>query len=88
MLHPVPDPNQPNVYFFLSIYLYTCLSIYLCIYLGLPRWLSGKESACNVGDASSILGSRRFPGEGTETHSSILVWESHGQRCQVAAEEE
>ena len=35
MLHPDPDPNQPNVYSFLSIYLYTCLSIYLSIW-GFP----------------------------------------------------
>ena len=28
-----------------------------------PWQLSGKESACNTGDAGSILGSR-FPGEG------------------------
>ena len=33
-------------------------------YLELPRWLSSKESACNGGDASSILGLGRFPGAG------------------------
>ena len=32
--------------------------------MGLPWWLSGKESACNAGDASSIPGSGRSPGEG------------------------
>ena len=32
--------------------------------LGLPRWLSGKESACNAGDASLIPGLGRSPGEG------------------------
>ena len=31
---------------------------------GLPRWLSGKESACTVRDVGSIPGSRRSPGEG------------------------
>ena len=31
---------------------------------GLPRWLSGKESACNAGDARSIPGLGRSPGEG------------------------
>ena len=31
---------------------------------GLPRWLSGKESACNAGDTGSILRSGRSPGEG------------------------
>ena len=29
-----------------------------------PWWLSGKELACNAGDAGSIPGSGRFPGEG------------------------
>ena len=32
--------------------------------LGLPRWLSGKESACNARDPGSIPGSGRSPGEG------------------------
>ena len=30
----------------------------------LPWWLSGKESACNVGDVGSIPGLGRSPGEG------------------------
>ena len=37
----------------------------MCLVLGLPRWLSGKESACNAEDAGSIPGSARSPGEGT-----------------------
>ena len=43
---------------------------------GLPRWLSGKESPSNVGDAGDmglIPGSRSSP-EGMATHSSILAW--------------
>jgi len=35
--------------------------------LGLPRWLSGKESSCNAGDSrdiDSIPGLGRFLGEG------------------------
>ena len=32
--------------------------------LGLPWWLRGKESTCSAGDADSICGSGRFPGEG------------------------
>ena len=32
--------------------------------LGLPRGLSGKESACNAGDPGSIPGSGRSTGEG------------------------
>ena len=31
---------------------------------GLPRWLSGKESTCNVRDAGSVPESGRSPGEG------------------------
>jgi len=34
---------------------------------GLPWRLSGKESACNVGDASLIPGLGRPPGEGNGT---------------------
>ena len=37
------------------------------VFLGLPGWLSYKESACNGGnieDAGSILGSGRSPGGG------------------------
>ena len=30
----------------------------------LPWWLSGKESKCQAGDADSIPGLRRLPGEG------------------------
>ena len=32
--------------------------------LGLPLWLCGKESTCNVGDLGSIPGLGRSPGEG------------------------
>ena len=32
--------------------------------VGLPRWLSGKESTCDAGDAGLIPGSGRSPGEG------------------------
>ena len=40
----------------------------------LPWWLSGKESACNAGDAGSVPGSGRSPGGGHGNHSSILAW--------------
>ena len=32
--------------------------------LGLPRWLSAKESSCSAGDMGSIPGSGRSPGKG------------------------
>ena len=44
---------------------------------GLPRWLSGKESACSAGDAGDmglIPGSGRSLQKGMATHSSILAW--------------
>ena len=31
---------------------------------GLPRWHSGKESACQAGDSDSVSGSGRSPGKG------------------------
>ena len=33
---------------------------------GLPRWLRGKESACNAENADLIPGSGRSPGEGND----------------------
>ena len=45
--------------------------------MGLPWWLSGKESACNAGfagDSGSIPGQKDPLEEGTATHSSILAW--------------
>ena len=44
-----------------------CVSICFAnkiIYTMLPWWLSGRESACNVGDPGSIPGLGRSPGEG------------------------
>ena len=32
--------------------------------MGLPRWLSDKESACQEEDMGSITGLERCPGEG------------------------
>ena len=43
----------------------------------LPRWQSGKESACNAGDirgTGSISGSERPLEEHMATHSSNLAW--------------
>ena len=41
--------------------------------VGLPRWLSSKESACNGGDTGSSLGPEDPLEEGMATHSSILA---------------
>ena len=43
--------------------------------LGLPRWLSGKESACNAGDMGSIPGLEISPGGG---HGSPLPYSCLG----------
>ena len=52
--------------------------------VGLPWWLSGKESACNAGateDIGSIPGSERSPGEGHGNITPVfLPGASHGQR--------
>ena len=50
--------------------------------MGLPQWLSSKESSCNTGDAGdagSIPGSGNPLEEGMATHFSILPGESQGQ---------
>ena len=50
--------------------------------MGLPWWLSGKESACNAGatgDVGSIPGSGRSPGGGQPT-PVFLPGKSHEQR--------
>ena len=54
--------------------------------MGLPRWCSGKESACNAGDkrdVGSIPGSGRSPGVGN-TAPVFLPRKFHGQRSLVS----
>ena len=43
--------------------------------LGLPRWLSGKESACNAGDTGLIPGLGGSLEKEMKTHSSIFPWD-------------
>ena len=53
------------------------------IVTGLLQWVSGNESASNAGvpgDTASILGLEDILEESMATHSSILDWESHGQK--------
>ena len=52
------------------------------IFGGLPRWLSGKESACNAEDMSSIPEWGRSPGE-ENGNPVFLPGGSHGQRSLV-----
>jgi len=53
-----------------------CRSLYCTcnLYNGFPRWLNGKESACNAGDLGSIPGSGRSPegGNGNPLQDSCL----------------
>ena len=39
-----------------------CVCVCVCVYVGLPWWLSGKESSCNAGDPGSTPELRRSPG--------------------------
>ena len=50
-----------------------CLPVKCCSSY-VPGGPDGKESACNLGDPGSILGSRRSPKKGKATHSSTLAW--------------
>ena len=61
------------MYVCICMYIY----IYIYIYIGLPQWLSGKESACNTGDIrdmGSIPGSGRSPGRDHGNPLHILAW--------------
>ena len=49
------------LFFTVAVFLILLLSYYVC---GLPRWLSGKESASNAGHKGSIPGMGRVPGVG------------------------
>ena len=47
------------------------------MYMGLSRWLSGKEPTCHardVKDTGLIPGSGRSLEKGMAAHSSILAW--------------
>ena len=51
--------------------------------MGLPRWLSGKESACQAGDKGLIPESGRSPREGNGNPLVFLPGKSYGQRSLV-----
>ena len=42
--------------------------------IGLPWWVSGKESTCQIGDIGLIPGLGRSPEKEVATLSSILAW--------------
>ena len=65
------------------VYVYIRIHIHMHVY-GLPWWLSGKESTCQAGDAGSIPGSGRSPGEGKwQATPALLPGKSHGQMTLV-----
>ena len=47
----------------------------ICKLHKLPRWLCGKESACQSGDMGSTPGSGSSHGEEKANPSSVLAWE-------------
>ena len=51
--------------------------------MGLPWWLSAKESPANAGDGVGSLGQEDPLEKEMATCSSILAGESHGQRSLV-----
>ena len=53
--------------------------------MGLPPWLSGKESACNEEDAGLIPGLGRFPWrKAWQSTPVFLPGEFHGKRSLVS----
>ena len=61
--HTHTHTHTPHICILRSILL-GILSMYVCVCRGLPWWLSGKESACNARDMSSVPELGRSPGEG------------------------
>ena len=69
-------------FYFTSVFIFYFSSQSLCYAdlglsqpsMGFPCGSAGKESACNVGDLSSIPGLGRSLEKGKATHSSILAW--------------
>ena len=57
------------VFFFFSTF---CIWASVCLYWGLPWWLSSKAPTCNAGDAGPIPGLGRFP------------WGGHGHPLQCS----
>ena len=74
--HVKPGPHMKVMYrlFYMAPQCRACLMYSFCRLsgiiqvpnniVGLPWWLSGKESACNARDLGSVPGLRRSPGEG------------------------
>ena len=68
----------------ISFHSHLCSRHGICWFIKAERGFPGgsvvKSPPANAGDVGLIPGSERSPEEGNGTHSSILVWKSHGQR--------
>ena len=71
MINTITDKAQWEIQLFWSVSVFIIIITehdnirYLKIYIGLPGWLSSKQSTCNAGDAGnegSIPKSRTSPG--------------------------
>ena len=49
--------------------------MFVLLKVGLPRWLSGKEFACNAGDAGLTLGQEDLLEKEMTILSSVLAWD-------------
>ena len=65
----------------MSIHCFKLLTFWGCLLwqMGFPDGSTGKESACNTGDADSIPGLGRSLKEEMATHSRILEWKTNKQ---------
>ena len=79
-----PEPGFGDSTTNKSQFLESSVFIYVDIYVGLPLWLSGQESACPCKRYGFDPQVRKLPlEEETATHSVFLPGESHGQRSLV-----
>ena len=53
-----------------------CVCVCVCVCIGLPRWLSSKESTCKATDLGLIPGLGRSLGEGNDNPSQYSCLEN------------
>ena len=76
--HMGADRNGFASCFCALVFFWTSLNIQMW----LPKWLSGKESACNAGGTGSLSGSGRSPGGG---HGNPLPYSCLGNHTDRGA---
>ena len=75
---PTPTPSDRMNFLLIWILTAPCTPLHITLdysCVGLPQWLSGKESACNAGDAGWIPWRRAW-----QPSPVFFPGESHGQR--------